>query len=246
MNTTTVGAKTGIVTIGSSDPDAENPYTFALAGNVTTTGGGSRAEIRVLGNGVSIKDGDTTPTTADHTDFGIVAMIRTFTIRNDGPDTLTVGTVSVPAGFTVTAQPATSVAPFGMTQFTVRLNPGPGGIKLGDVTFATNDTDENPFNFRIRGILGPTMMRTSGSSLAAGGMTPTTAKVAAQSTASASGSAAKTLLVDLETANSGTKSGATNDAPVVNSGAPETSEFAAVDAAFETIDPRRGTVVAWK
>ena len=45
-------------------------------------------EIAVSGNGADIADDDTTPTTADHTDFGNVAVaggsrVRTFTIDND-------------------------------------------------------------------------------------------------------------------------------------------------------------------
>jgi hypothetical protein len=46
-------------------------------------------EMAVLGNGVSISDGDTTPRTADGTDFGNVSvrsgtLARTFTITNLG------------------------------------------------------------------------------------------------------------------------------------------------------------------
>jgi hypothetical protein len=60
-------------------------------------------EITVLGNGVSIGDGDTTPSLTDYTDFGSVvqggtAISRTFTVRNDGTATLTLGAVTVPAG----------------------------------------------------------------------------------------------------------------------------------------------------
>ncbi|NIP93325.1 MAG: hypothetical protein GWO24_07660, partial [Akkermansiaceae bacterium] len=45
--------------------------------------------ISVLGNGIEIEPGDTTPRLADHTDFGSVAVAagvidRTFTIRNEG------------------------------------------------------------------------------------------------------------------------------------------------------------------
>ena len=46
-------------------------------------------EIDVKGNGVSIADGDDSPTSADHTDFGEAsvsggAVVRTFTILNNG------------------------------------------------------------------------------------------------------------------------------------------------------------------
>ena len=45
-------------------------YEFQVYGG----GGGGAPEVTVLGNGVSITDGDTTPTTAEGTDFGTVAQ----------------------------------------------------------------------------------------------------------------------------------------------------------------------------
>ena len=156
MNTSTLGLKTGQVTIANTDSN-ENPYTFALEGNVTPPS----PEIIVQGNGLSITDGDTTPSTSDHTDFGSVALggaaiSRTFTIRNEGSAALTLGTVTAPAGFTVTTQPATSVAAGGTTTFTVRMDTGANGTKSGELSFTTNDLDESPFNFQIRGVVGIT------------------------------------------------------------------------------------------
>ncbi|MCL5282290.1 MAG: right-handed parallel beta-helix repeat-containing protein, partial [Planctomycetes bacterium] len=63
-------------------------------------------EITVLGQGLSIVDGDTSPSLTDGTDFGKVAVggtaiTRTFTVRNDGAATLTLGVVVVPTGFTL-------------------------------------------------------------------------------------------------------------------------------------------------
>ena len=51
-------------------------------------------EINVLGNGTTIIDGDTTPSGADHTDFGSTdfpsgTVTRTFTIQNLGTASLT-------------------------------------------------------------------------------------------------------------------------------------------------------------
>jgi hypothetical protein len=65
---------------------------------------------------------------------------------------LTLGAVTLPTGFTLTSPPAASVAANGgMTTFTVRLDTSIVGTKTGDVSFSTNDSDENPFNFRITG-----------------------------------------------------------------------------------------------
>ena len=61
----------------------ESLYDFAIQGT------GVAPEINVQGNGQDIADGDTTPSTADFTDFGSVnvasgTVSHTFTIRNTG------------------------------------------------------------------------------------------------------------------------------------------------------------------
>ncbi len=113
-------------------------------------------EIEVTGNGISIADGDTTPSASDYTDFGTIVQAgptisRTFTVYNSGSATLTLGAVTVPAGFTLTEGLSGSLAPGASDTFTVRLDNATIGTKSGDVSFSTNDADENPFNFRITG-----------------------------------------------------------------------------------------------
>jgi beta-galactosidase len=122
-------------------------------------GEGVRPEITVLGNDVSITDGDTTPSAADGTDFGSVApgapaISRTFTVRNDGNSALTLGVVTVPMGFYVIEGLSGSLAPGASDNFTVQLDTGVLGIKTGEISFTTNDSDENPFNFTITGTVG--------------------------------------------------------------------------------------------
>ena len=117
-------------------------------------------EINVQGNAVTIADGDTTPTTADHTDFGGAdingaTVTRTYTIQNTGTAALTVGTVSISgthaSNFTVTAQPAASVAPGGSTTFSVRFDPSATGLRTASLSFSNNDASENPYNYSIQG-----------------------------------------------------------------------------------------------
>jgi len=114
------------------------------------------AEVTVLGNGVSITDGDVTPSAADGTSCGTVfqgapPVSRTFTVRNDGTDVLILGAVTVPLGYTLTEDLSTSLPGGASDTFTVQLETASGGTKTGEVTFTTNDTDENPFHFRITG-----------------------------------------------------------------------------------------------
>jgi len=120
-------------------------------------GGGGTAEVTVLGNSVSIADGDTTPSATDHTDFGSVVqgspgISRTFTVRNDGTAALMLGTVTLPTGFTLAEGLSSSLAPGASDTFTVQLDTTTVGTKTGDISFTTNDGDENPFDFTITGI----------------------------------------------------------------------------------------------
>jgi hypothetical protein len=82
---------------------------------------------------------------------GSPAVSRTFTVRNDGTAALTLGAVTVPTGFTLTEGLSGSLAPGESDAFTVRLNTSAPDLCWGDVSFTTNDSDENPFNFQIIG-----------------------------------------------------------------------------------------------
>jgi len=152
---TSTGLKTATILIYNNDSD-ENPYDFVIQGT-----GASVPEIEVLGNGQEIVDGDTTPTTTDHTYFGAVTpggtIIRTFTIRNTGGSTLYLTgsprvQLSGSSDFTVNIQPASSVAPSGgTTTFQIRFNPGSSGVKTATVLIYNNDSNENPYDFVIQG-----------------------------------------------------------------------------------------------
>lgn len=151
------GNRTATVSIANNDAD-EAPYTFAISGTGTTV----PPEINVTGNGQTITSGDATPTTADHTDFGSVGVsaaagTRTFTIQNTGAGTLTLGANAVSvsgadaARFSVTAQPATTVAASGSTTFTVAFDPLINGAANATLSIANDDADENPYTFAITG-----------------------------------------------------------------------------------------------
>ncbi|MCK9420319.1 MAG: DUF1566 domain-containing protein [Nitrospirae bacterium] len=112
-------------------------------------------EITVLGNSVAIVDNDTTPNLSDNTDFGSVQQgqtaTRTFTVRNDGGSSLTLGAVNVPSGFTLTKSLPTFLIAGDSDTFTVQLDTSTIGTKSGQISFSNSDSDENPFNFSITG-----------------------------------------------------------------------------------------------
>ena len=121
-------------------------------------------EIDITGNGVSIPDGDSSPSPADHSDFSSAdiatgAVSRTFTIANSGTGDLDLtGTPKVAlsgadaADYSVTAQPSTPVGSGGgTTTFTVQFDPSTIGLRLATVSIDNSDGDEDPYDFAIQG-----------------------------------------------------------------------------------------------
>lgn len=136
---------------------------FALAGDTSNwiaPGAPPPApEIAIFGHGVEIASGDTTPSTADHTDFGGKAGTRTFTIANRGfldlnltgmPDKVTLSGPGA-SHFSVTAQPQSPVAAKNSTTFQVTFDPGTGGLHTATVTVESDDSDEMIYTFDILG-----------------------------------------------------------------------------------------------
>ncbi|NQT74031.1 MAG: choice-of-anchor D domain-containing protein, partial [Chloroflexi bacterium] len=152
FNPSATGTRTGTVSIANDDSD-ENPYNFSIQGT------GTGPEMDVKGNSVSITDGDSSPSTNDHTDFSTAdvssgSVIRTFTIENTGNATLTLtGTPTITgANFSLTGTPSATVSAGGNTTFSVTFNPSATGTRTGTVSIVNDDSDENPYNFSIQGI----------------------------------------------------------------------------------------------
>jgi hypothetical protein len=153
------GTRTATLSIANDDSD-EDPYDFAIEGLGTA---GAVPEISVSGNGQGIADGDTTPTSDDHTYFGVAAVsgdtvARTYTIENIGLGALSLTGTSLvvvsgthSGDFTVSQDPANSVAASGSTTFEVTFDPLAAGTRTATLSIANNDADEDPYNFAIQG-----------------------------------------------------------------------------------------------
>lgn len=77
---------------------------------------------------------------------------RVFTVRNTGNQTLNLSALSAPAGFMIVAGFGdASLAPDEQTTFTIRMEAGGVATPSGSLSFTTDDSDENPFNFTISG-----------------------------------------------------------------------------------------------
>jgi hypothetical protein len=114
----------------------------------------------ITGNSVSIPDGDSTPSTTDHTDFGSAlvtggTVVRTFTIANNGTASLTLsGTPLVAvsgthaADFTLTVLPTSPVTASCSTTFQVTFDPSGSGTRSATLTLAN---DVGIYDFAIQG-----------------------------------------------------------------------------------------------
>ncbi|OUR91297.1 hypothetical protein A9Q87_10955 [Flavobacteriales bacterium 34_180_T64] len=160
FNPSALYLRTATVSIVNDDSD-ENPYTFDIQGTGTTT----IQEMNLIGNSISIVDGDTTPSVTDDTDFGNVDLasgtnVNSFTIENLGtvnnllltgasPYVVVSGTHA--ADFTITAIPTTPITASSSTTFDITFNPSALGLRTATLTIANDDADENPYNFDIQG-----------------------------------------------------------------------------------------------
>jgi len=145
-----VDSYSGELSFATNDPD-ENPYNFTVSGDVTSAG--PSAEIVVLDQSdQNVADG-TGSVDVGETPVG-TAIAYTFTIQNQGDADLALdsASLSLPAGFSlVTAFDQTVAANGGQTSLTVQLDATSSGAHSGELSFSTNDPNENPFNFTISG-----------------------------------------------------------------------------------------------
>lgn len=151
------GARSAALHILSDDAD-EGSFDISLSGT------GTAPLVAIKGNGTTISNGDSDPTTTDHSDFGSTpvtggSVTRTFTISNTGtaqllltgtaPDYVTL--TGSPA-FSVTTQPTTPVAATnGTTTFQVTFDPGSSGEVTAVVSIGNDDDSADPYTFTIQG-----------------------------------------------------------------------------------------------
>lgn len=79
---------------------------------------------------------------------------KTYTITNRGTSSLTISPASftVPTGYTLVSPPSASLIPAGgSAPFVVRMTGTVAGIKAGNITFTTNDSDEGTVSISVTG-----------------------------------------------------------------------------------------------
>ena len=115
----------------------------------------SPAEIVVTFDTTTVTDGQATPIDFGKAFQGQKGPVKMFTVQNVGGQTLVLGSVSVPLGYTLVKVPPSSLGPGQQDSFAVALETATQGTKAGQISFVNNDSDESPFNFPITGLVLP-------------------------------------------------------------------------------------------
>lgn len=107
-------------------------------------------EIEVLDGTTSITDGAIAPLNFGSTPVG-TNLTKSFVIKNVGTEALNLSNLQLPAGFAMVGALPATVAAGEQVSVQISLDATAAGTPSGELTFATNDADENPFNFAITG-----------------------------------------------------------------------------------------------
>ncbi|TRX29414.1 choice-of-anchor D domain-containing protein [Flavobacterium franklandianum] len=152
FNSLTASTFDDVIEVLSNDSD-EGVYNFAIKAIAQAP----TPNISLKGNNTTIVVGDTTPSTADHTDFGNAAnntnVVKTYTIENTGTGNLTVNTILMNVGATKytiggISLPATVLAG-GSTTFTLTFNSAVAGTFADTVNLNNDDPTDSTYTFGI-------------------------------------------------------------------------------------------------
>lgn len=154
------GEQTGIVSFTSLSIDEH--YNALNIERFVVSQDNDISEINIKGNGISITNGDSTPSVIDSTNFGTVEIntisTKIFTIENLGSVELQLtGTPKVVItginsdDYSILVQPISPVFISEFTTFKIVFEPQSSGIKTATVSIANNDVDEPIYTFNIQG-----------------------------------------------------------------------------------------------
>ena len=149
-----------------SVPETLNYRITALRTNNCNTSPAPEINVRgIIAANPTIADGDTTPNSLDNTLYGTVVVgnsqDKIFRVENTGNANLIVSGMTMVGGnntdFAVFTTGGTAIVfPLTMTpgssyDFIIRFSPGAVGTRTTTLNIASNDADENPYDFVLQG-----------------------------------------------------------------------------------------------
>jgi hypothetical protein len=159
----TTSGTTGSFTLSAGSLAPGTAYSFkAYATNSAGTGYSGVASFTTLAPEIAVEqplntdltDGISTVSFGTET-VGISGTPVTFTIRNSGTGTLTLGGITKdgahPGNFAVSAPLSSTLEAGETTTFTVTFTPSATGIRTATINIANNDATENPFDLFLSG-----------------------------------------------------------------------------------------------
>ncbi|MEC4802854.1 MAG: choice-of-anchor D domain-containing protein [Jaaginema sp. PMC 1079.18] len=105
-------------------------------------------EIEVYDGSTSILDNTTTALNLGNVVVG-TPITKAFTIKNSGTADLTLSNPQLPTGFSLVGNLANTIASGQQATLQIQVDAATAGDYSGEISFTTNDSDENPFNFAI-------------------------------------------------------------------------------------------------
>jgi GH25 family lysozyme M1 (1,4-beta-N-acetylmuramidase) len=132
---------------GNCDADVYNGDLTAFQNEFVITS----PEVTVAKGAAGITDGQASSIDFGNANAGSTGPSITFTVKNDGGLKLNLSSLSVPSGYSITEGLSASLLPGASDTFTIQMQTASTGTKSGNISFTTNDPNENPFNFPITG-----------------------------------------------------------------------------------------------
>ena len=147
LDSSSIGTFQGHVEF-TTNVQGQETFNFAIQGTVTST---SSSGITVQHNNslTVLTDGQSSTLDLGNESVGASPTTHTFTISNTGNSNLTISNLQVPTGFTILSAPSTTVSSGNSTTFTLNVDNSTAGIKSGTLSFETNVSGMETFNFNI-------------------------------------------------------------------------------------------------
>lgn len=121
----------------------------------------TRPEVEATLETTNLADGTMTPINYGQTSVG-TSITKTLTISNTGTGILALGGLQIPTGFSILGTLPSSITPNTQASVSLKFNALTSGLFGGIVILTTNDSNENPFSFAIKGSVSGVINGTAG------------------------------------------------------------------------------------